>query len=61
MVSTLWERSGDCGMVHRPFRGQRFVIHQCPAVETLPVTIAEFIAKWKKAELKERPRLKSIS
>jgi hypothetical protein len=30
-------------------------------VETSPVTIAEFIAKWKKAELKERPRLKSIS
>jgi hypothetical protein len=41
-------------MVHRPFRRQRFLIHQRSSVETSPVTIAEFIAKWKKAELKER-------
>jgi hypothetical protein len=41
-------------MVHRPFRRQRFVIHQRPPVETSSVTIAQFITKWKKAELKER-------
>jgi hypothetical protein len=50
----LCERSGDCGMVNRPFRKQRFLIHQRPSVETLPVAIDQFIAKWKKAELKER-------